>query len=94
MGDGAYVDCAGVITRYLQEDGMALWPWQVFWNRYLNHYRQRVEHTMHLIKDHGIWRAHKARNSLPVIQAAMKLLDGESGPRCRYPGHHHGPHDA
>ena len=28
IGDGAYVDCGGVATRYLQQDGKALWPWQ------------------------------------------------------------------
>jgi hypothetical protein len=33
-----------------------LWQDEAYVNAYLNFYRQYVEHSMHLIKDHGMWR--------------------------------------
>ena len=110
IGDAAYEYCCGCVVRHVQPPGGVLWPHEVFFNQCLNHWRQRVEHTMHLIKDHGMWRALKCRNCIYVLDASMKLtvhltnisiklnapfdtvLDGAGGPRCRYPGHAHGPH--
>ena len=50
-----------------------LWQDEAHVNAYLNFYRQYVEHSMHLIKDHGMWRVVNSRNSLPVLQACIKI---------------------
>ena len=72
IGDAAYDRCAGVVTRFKQQADCVLEQWQVWWNKSLNRPRQRVEHTMRQVKCHQMWQS-KARNSEPVIHAAMKL---------------------
>jgi len=56
LGDAAYSTCLGVLTRHVQDPHSILWQDEAYVNAYLNFYRQYVEHSMHLIKDHGMWR--------------------------------------
>ena len=103
LGDAAYSTCVGVLTRHVQDPHSVLWQDEAHVNAYLNFYRQYVEHSMHLIKDHGMWRVVNSRNSLPVLQACIKItvhLTNVAIKRPwlpvfarRYPGFYHGtPH--
>ena len=103
LGDAAYSTCVGVLTRHVQDPHSVLWQDEAHVNAYLNFYRQYVEHSMHLIKDYGMWRAVNSRNSLPVLQACIKItvhLTNVAIKRPwlpvfarRYPGFYHGtPH--
>jgi hypothetical protein len=103
LGDAAYQWCNGVVTRFVQPAGGALWRDEVFMNAYLNHYRQYVEHVMHKIKSHNMWRSTGVRGSRLLIRACMHVtvhLTNVAIKRpwqpefhCPYPGFHHGtPH--
>ena len=102
LGDGAYESCLGCVTGYAQRAAQALGVEDVWFNSYINHYRQRVEHTMHLLKDHGMWRCIHARNSPLVLDACMKLTvhltnvgikePWMPSPCARYPGWGNHPH--
>ena len=50
------IRCFGVITRFCLVAGQVFNRAMVAVNTWLNHYRQRVEHTMADIKDHAIWK--------------------------------------
>jgi hypothetical protein len=52
-----------------------LYPHEIYFNSLLNYWRQRVEHTMHLIKSHGMWRAEKARNSHICLPKDLNYFD-------------------
>jgi hypothetical protein len=54
IGDAVYSTCLGVLTRHVQDPHPILWQYEAHVNAYLNFYRQCVEHSMHLIKDHGM----------------------------------------
>jgi hypothetical protein len=73
IGDGAYERCYGVVCKLCADSNTVLYPHEIYFNSLLNYWRQRVEHTMHLIKSHGMWRAEKARNSHICLHLAMKL---------------------
>ena len=105
LGDGAYRTCVGVLTRYVVDAAVqaALSFHQVFFNTYINFYRQYIEHAMADIKGHAMWRQQHTRNSLPMLQACMKLTvhltnvrikkPWQAVPDRKYPGFHHGtPH--
>ena len=99
LGDAAYEACNGILTRYVQPAMGALFPHQIYFNTYINFYRQYIEHTMHVIKDHNMWRTTACRNDLPLLQAAMNITVhmtnvGIKRPwqeefNRRYPGFHH-----
>ena len=42
-------------------------------NSYLNHYRQRVEHVMHSIKEHAMWNGKKLKSSYALMDSCMRL---------------------
>ena len=56
FGDGAYASCAQVDTKHLREDGGTLSRDQLYVNSRVNHFRQRVEHIMGVIKKHNAFR--------------------------------------
>lgn len=41
-------------------------------NTWINHYRQRVEHTMHSIKAHNMWQR-PFRGSIEMLHACIRL---------------------
>jgi hypothetical protein len=59
------------LTRYVQDPHPILWQDEAHVNAYLNIYRQYVEHSMHLIKGHGMWRA---GDLLSVVLLCFALL--------------------
>ena len=73
-GDGIYNSCYGVITRFILQARGVFTRFQVFMNRWINRYRQRVEHTMHSIKaHHAMWSGVKFRGSFPMLSLCLKL---------------------
>ena len=56
LTDFLLIRCFGVITRFCLVAGQVFNRAMVAVNTWLNHYRQRVEHTMADIKDHAIWK--------------------------------------
>jgi hypothetical protein len=99
LGDAAYEACVGIPTRYVQPAMGALFPHQIYFNTYINFYRQYIEHTMHIIKNHNMWRAIACHNDLPLLQAAMDITVHMTNVAIkrpwqkefnrRYPGFHH-----
>jgi hypothetical protein len=70
LGDAAYSTCLGMLTRHVQDPHSILWQDEAYVSAYPNFYRQYVEHSMHLIKDHGMWRV----SDLLCCCAAFALL--------------------
>ena len=72
-GDGIYNSCYGVLTRFLLEAGSVFTRLEVYMNSYVNHYRQRVEHVMHTIKDHAMWSGKNLKCSYAMLYWCMRL---------------------
>ena len=72
-GDGIYESCYGVLTRFILAAGAVFTRLEVFMNTYINHYRQRVEHVMHTIKDHAMWNGQHLRCSYAMLDSCMRL---------------------
>jgi hypothetical protein len=99
-GDGIYNSCYGVLTRYILQAGQVFTRMQVAVNAWIGHYRQRVEHVMHTIKAHNMWRM-PFRGSYPMLQACLHLTIHMSAAKIKhawadeafhkYPGLHTGP---
>jgi hypothetical protein len=99
-GDGIYNSCYGVLTRYILQAGQVFTRMQVAVNAWIGHYRQRVEHVMHTIKAHNMWRM-PFRGSYPMLQACLHLTIHMSAAKIKhawadeafhkYPGFHTGP---
>jgi hypothetical protein len=74
IGDRAYERCYGGVCKLCAGSNTALCaPHEIYFNSWLNYWRQRVEHTTHLIKSHGMWRAEEVRNSHICLHLAMEL---------------------
>jgi len=43
LADSAYATCIGILTRYVQPALGALFPHEIYFNTYINFYRQYVE---------------------------------------------------
>jgi hypothetical protein len=56
LGDGIYHSCDRVITKFQQDRNGIFSKAEIYVNAYMNFYRQRVEHIMHVLKSHNMWR--------------------------------------
>ena len=100
-GDGIYASCYGCVTRFILAAGEVFTPLQVFMNRCINSYRQRVEHVMHTIKNHAMFSGKKLRCSYPMLDRCLNLTAHLSNAKIKhaweqeayrkYPGYNTGP---
>lgn len=101
IGDGIYESCYGCLTRFILNAGQVFTPLQVFMNRCINSYRQRVEHVMHSIKDHAMFSGKKLKCSFPVLDRCLNLTVHLTNAKIKhvweeeayrkYPGYNSGP---
>ena len=61
-----------MLTRFCLTAGQIFNRAMVAVNTWINHYRQRVEHTMAEIKGHAIWKR-KFRGSTAMLRACIDL---------------------